>query len=348
MRLKIFVILHISCLLFAVGAQEKTKVTPEEIFYQFTEAYFEHDLAQLKALTFYNDELESLLQMPKFTGKELIALKKKLRQTPIDWHGVGEVIKINNAPIRINEIMANERKKIGTIHLLEMVYPIILRKTRATNEWKVDPTFVIQSIKKHIKIQMKKNQRDYRIIFDDKTYHLNEGEKIIIEDLKGISHRVVLFRNEIQHYRDGRVRFHYHKDMEVFPNKMKGGHVYTLNSELGPEVHLIVYDQGVTLQEAEKKYINVWIENYEVNDGQFEKERFKNVRQEINGKLVDGKVMYVRQAGKVFYNQFYFFQEEGRVLGVFAKCRNIDTGLLNKYLKVATEELLPLTQGAKK
>ena len=130
---------------------------------------------------------------------------------------------------------------------------------------------------------------------------------------------------------------------------MKGGFVYTLNTELGPEVHLLVYDQGADLQEVAKKYINIWIENYEVNDAQFEKQQLKDAKQEINGKMVDGKVMYVRQAGKVFYNQFYFFKHEsGQVIGVFAKCRNIDTGLLNKYLKIACEDLRPLAQGVKR
>ena len=140
---------------------------------------------------------------------------------------------------------------------------------------KIDPTFMIQSIKKHIKIEMKRQQRDFRIIFDGETFHLNEGKKTIVEDVKGITHRVTLYRNEIQHYKDGRISFHYHKEMEVFPNKMPGGFVYTLTAEYGPEVHLLVYDQGSNLQEVAKKYINIWIENYEVNDAQFETEKFK-------------------------------------------------------------------------
>ena len=336
-------------IIFALNAEDKELEAAEKVFYEFTEAYFAHDMEKLKAVTYYNDELNLLLEMPGYTKEELVELNKKLRATPIKWNEVGEIIKINNAPIRVNEIMVNERKKIGTIRLLEMVYPLIVKKMRGTNEWKVDPTFMIQSLKKHIKIEMKRNQRDFRIIFDGKTYHLNEGEKIIVEDLQKVAHRIVLYRNEIQHYKDGRISFHYHKDMEVFPNKMKGGFVYTLNTELGPEVHLLVYDQNADLQEVAEKYINIWIENYEVNDAQFEKQKLKDAKQEINGKMVDGKVMYVRQAGKVFYNQFYFFKHEyGKVVGVFAKCRNIDVGLLNKYLKIACEDLRPLARGVKR
>ena len=332
-----------------LNAQDKDLEAAEKVFYEFAEAYFEHDIDKLKALTYFNDELNLLLEMPEYTAEELVELKKRLRATPIKWNEVGEIIKINNAPIRINEIMVNERRKIGTIKLLEMVYPIIVKKSRATKAWKVDPTFMIQSIKKHIKTEMKRNQRDFRFIFDGKTFHLDEGEKIIVKDARDVAHRLVLYRNEIQHYKDGRINFHYHKDMEVFPNKMKGGFVYTLTAELGPEVHLLIYDKGADLQEVAKKYINVWIENYEVNDAQFEKQQLKEAKQEVNGKLIDGKVMYVRQADKVLYNQFYFFQHQsGHVVGIFAKCRNIDTGLLNKYLKIAHENLQPLARGEKR
>ena len=342
-----FIFLYLS--INMLNAQDKELEAAEKIFYEFTEAYFEHDLEKMKALTYFNDELGLLLEMPEYTAAELKDLKKRLRETPVKWNEVGEIIKINNAPIRINEIMVNERRKIGTIRLLEMVYPLIIKKSRASNAWKVDITFMTQSIKKHIKNEMKRNQRDFRIIFDGKTFHLDEGEKIIVKDAQDIAHRLVLHRNEIQHYKDGRVSFHYHKDMEVFPNKMKGGFVYTLNAEIGPEVHLLIYDKGADLQEVAKKYINIWIENYEVNDAQFESQQLKDAKQEINGKLIDGKVMYVREAGKVFYNQFYFFKNQsGQVIGVFAKCRNIDTGLLNKYLKIACEDLRPLARGVKR
>lgn len=339
-------------LLFLVSsltAQDKELEAAEELFYSFTEAYFERDLTKMKSFCLFNEDMEILDDQPAYTKAKLVELKKTLRATPVKWHTVGEVIKINNAPIRVNEIMVNDRKKIGTIRMLEMVYPLILRKSRASNTWKIDPTFMIQSVKKHLKTEMKRNARDFRIVFDGKTFHLNEGEKIIVEDLKGVSHRVTLYRNEIQHYKDGRVKFHYHKDMEVFPNKMKGGFVYTLTSELGPELHLLIYDKGADLQQVAEKYINVWIENYEVNDAQFEKKQLKEARQEINGEMVDGKVLYVRQGGKVLYNQFYFFESEtGTVVGVFAKCKAVDTGLLNKYLKIACEDLKPLARGTKR
>jgi hypothetical protein len=335
-----FFIFFVSIFLMSLSAQEVVKVaTPDDVFRDYAAAFFDQDLEKLKSLTFFADELEVLVQIPKVSKDQLLDIKKRLQETPIKWYTVGEVIKINGAPITVNDVMVNESKMLGTIRMLEMVYPIILRKSRTSEEWKVDPTFMIQSVKKHLKIENKRNQRDFRIELDGELFYLNEGERIVAKDNKGVEHRIVLFKNEIQHYKDGRLRFHYHKDMDVYPNKMVGGFVYSLSSDLGPEIHLMVYDKGASLASTKDKYINMWIENYKANDAVFEENALKPVRQEINGQMIDGSVMYVRSEGKVLYNQFYFFEENGAVIGVFAKCSNIDTGILNQYLKIACEDL---------
>ena len=339
------VLLIFICL--TAGAQEELK-NPDTAFKAFVSAFLEKDMEKLKKLTLYNEELDVLAQAQTPQGEELRNAKKTLQELSIKWYEVGDIVKIRGAPIKVNDIMVNDRRKLGTIRLLDFVYPVIVRKLRAGNIWKVDPTFVINSIKKKLKNEQKFKRKDFRIILDGKAFHLNEGEKIIAKTDDGKEHRIVLFKNEIQHYKDGRIAFHYHRDMDVFPNKMQDGSVYTLSTDLGPEIHILVYKPGTELKAAMDKYIKVWVENYEVKDSQFEKNLLKDTRQEINGKEYPGKVMYVKEGLRVVYNQFYFFELNGTVVGLFARCKTSDTGLLNQYLKIVCEQIVPGRPGVKK
>ena len=61
-----FLILVLS-LYFVASAQDKELEAAEKAFYEFTEAYFAHDMEKLKALTFFNDELDLLGEMPGYT-----------------------------------------------------------------------------------------------------------------------------------------------------------------------------------------------------------------------------------------------------------------------------------------
>ena len=58
-------------------------------------------MEKLKALTFFNDELDLLGEMPGYRRR---AKNKQQLRHLIKWNEVGEIIKINNAPIRVNEI----------------------------------------------------------------------------------------------------------------------------------------------------------------------------------------------------------------------------------------------------
>jgi len=173
--------------------------------------------------------------------------------------------------------------------------------------------------------------------------YMNENEKVVFKDADGKENTITLFKNEIQHYKDGRVSFQYHRDMEVYPGKGKNCFVYTLNSDLSPEIHVLVYDKGVNLATEMQKFINIWIENYKSMDAVFEEKRLKNSKQFINGKEYAGKIMYVKNHENVFYNQFYFLEVDGAVIGIFARSKTIDTGILNQYLSILCEKVYPVT-----
>ena len=91
-----------------------------------------------------------------------------------------------------------------------------------------------------------------------------------------------------------------------------------------------------------QRFINIWIENYKSKDAVFEKQMLKNTKQMINGKEHAGKILYVNQQGVVYYNQFYFFEENGVLMGVFARSKTSDTGLLNQYLSILSESVYPV------
>ena len=130
--------------------------------------------------------------------------------------------------------------------------------------------------------------------------------------------------------------------MEVFPGKGKKSFVYTLNSDLSPEIHVLVYEKGAMLGDAMQRFINIWIENYKSKNAVFEKVMLKNTKQIINGKEYAGKIMYVKLKDSVYYNQFYFFEEKGVIMGIFARSKTIDTGLLNQYLSILCESVYPV------
>ena len=323
-------------------AQEKKEPTPDDLFRQFANAFLERNLDEVKKVCIYTENIDVIGQLPKLNATQLAKAKKELMSLPIKWYLPGEMIKIHGSNIKVNDVMSNDRKKIGNIKMLEMVYPLALKKLR-TGTWKVDPFLMIQSISKTIELERKKNRRNFRIDIDGELLYLNEGEKVPYKDKHGNEHIVSLFKNEVQHYRDGRVGFQYHRDMEVFPGKGKKCFVYTLNSDLSPEIHVLVYEKGVSLAEEMQRFINIWIENYKSKDAVFEKTMLKNTKQMINGKEYAGKIMYVKQQESVYYNQFYFFEEKGQVMGVFARSKTIDTGLLNQYLSILCERVYPVT-----
>jgi hypothetical protein len=243
--------------------------------------------------------------------------------------------------------MSNETKRIGNIKILDFVYPLQLKKLR-TGQWKVDPTFMIQSVRKQVDTESKRKRKNFRVELDGTLYYLNEGEMINFKDDAGKDRVIKLFKNDIQHYKDGRISFQYHKGMDVFPGPSKNGFVYTLNSDLGPEVHVLLYKEGADLKTERERFIKLWIENYEVKDARFEKVRLKNVSQSINGKENDGKVMYVILNGNVLYNQFNFLEIDGRVVGVFGKSKSADAGLLNQYLAIVCENIRPAKRKGRK
>jgi len=322
-------------------SQKKATPTADELFRAFGNAFLERDVAAVKKLSIFRDNIDIISQLPKFTKEKLVEIKKSFAQLPIKWYLPGEIIKIHGSQITVNDVMVNDRKRIGTVRLLEMVYPIALRKLR-TGEWKVDPFLMIQSINKGLEIERKKNRRNFRINLNGELIYLNEGEKVDFTDKAGKKHELSLFKNDIQHYKDGRVSFQYHRDMEVFPGKGKNCFVYTMNSDLSPEVHVLVYEKGAKLNEEMQRFINIWIENYKSKDAIFEEKMLKNTKQIINGKEYAGKIMYVKQQDKVYYNQFYFLEINGQVVGIFARSKTIDTGLLNQYLSILCEKVYPV------
>ena len=326
---------------FSAFAQKQPTKTADEVFKLFAEGFLERDLKKVKDHSIYTENIEVITQLPKLNAAQLEQVKKNLQSLPIKWYLPGEIIKIHGSQITVNDVMVNDRKRIGNIKLLEMVYPIALRKLR-TGEWKVDPYLMIQSINKTIEIERKKNRRNFRIDLDGQLVYLNENEQVEFEDKDGKKHKVTLFKNDIQHYRDGRVTFQYHRDMEVYPGKGKNCFVYTLNSDLSPEIHVLVYDKGATLATEMQRFIEIWIENYKSKDGVFEEKTLKNTRQSINGTEIAGKIMYVKQHENVYYNQFYFFEKNGVVMGLFARSKTIDTGLLNQYLSILCEKVYPV------
>ena len=328
--------------LLPVHSQKKVTFTPDQLFRDFGNAFLERDLTTIKKLCIYTENLDVISQIPKIEKVKLEEIKKKFAKLPIKWYLPGEVMKIHGSQIPVNDKMADDHNRIGTVRLLEMVYPIALRKNRRSGEWKVDPFLMIQSIHKALKAERKKNRRNFRINLNGELIHLNEGEKVKFKDKEGKEHEVSLFKNDIQHYKDGRVEFQYHRDMEVFPGKGKNCFVYTMTSDLSPEIHVLVYDKGAKLNEEMQRFINIWIENYKSKDAIFEEKMLKNTKQIINGKEHAGKLMYVKQQNKVYYNQFYFLEINGVLMGIFARSKTIDTGLLNQNLSILCEKVYPV------
>ena len=334
-----FLALFIYCSLIPLAvSQLKNENNPEFVFKSFAAAYFKQDIKKMKELTIFAENLKVLLEMPKVPKAELENVLKDLKTLPIRWYEPGDFVKIQGGQIAVNGLMSSEDRRIGTLHMLDFVYPIALKKLR-NGMWKADPTFIIQSVKKQVDVESRRNRKNFRVDLDGVLYYLNEGERVTFKDKTEKEHTLKLFKNDIQHYKDGRLSFHYHKDMEVFPGPSKNGFVYTLNSELGPEIHVLIYNKGVNLKVEEQKFINIWIENYEVKDARFEEKRLKDITQNINEKEYSGKIMYVILNGKVYYNQFSFFEMDGRVLGVFGKSKSVDAGLLNQYLAVVCENI---------
>lgn len=323
------------------NSQEKAVQTADQLFRDFTNAFLERDVTTIKKLCIYTENIDIISQLPKMEKVKLDEVKKNFASLPIKWYLPGEIIKIHGSQITVNDVMVNERKRIGTVRLLEMVYPVALRKLR-TGEWKVDPFLMIQSIHKGLEVERKKNRRNFRIDLNGELIYLNEGEKVKFKDKDGKEHELSLFKNDIQHYKDGRVSFQYHRDMEVFPGKGKNCFVYTMTTDLSPEVHVLIYEKGAKLEDEMQRFINIWIENYKSKDAVFEENMLKNTKQIINGKEYAGKIMYVKQQDKVYYNQFYFLEVEGAVMGIFARSKTIDTGLLNKYLSILCEKVYPV------
>jgi hypothetical protein len=327
-------------LILTSASQLKNENSPDFIFKSFATAFLQQDIKKMKSLSIFTENLKILLQMPKLEKEKLEATFKKLKETPIKWYQEGDLVKIRGGQIRVNVLMANENKRIGTVHVLDFVYPLALKKLR-NGQWVVDPTFMVQSVKKQVDSTSKRKRKNFRIDLDGVLYYLNEDEKVTFTDENKKEHVLKLFKNDIQHYKDGRISFQYHKDMEVFPGPSKNGFVYTLNSDVGPEVHVLIFNKGSKIKDEQDKFINAWIENYEVKDARFEEKRLKDVKQSINGQEHAGKVMYVILNGKVIYNQFYFLEVEGQVIGLFGKSKSVDAGLLNQYLTIVCESIKP-------
>ena len=336
-----YCILVVFALIFSAYAQEKKESTADDLFREFATAFLERDLDVIKKICVYTENLDVIGQLPKLPKAQLEKAKKELASLPIKWYLPGENIKIHGSHIKVNDVMSNDRKRIGNIKMLDMVYPIALKKSR-TGKWQIDPFLMVQSISKTIEIERKKNRRNFRIDINGELLYLNEGEKVAYKDKHGNDHQLSLYKNEVQHYRDGRVAFQYHRDMEVFPGKGKNCFVYTMNSYLSPEVHVLIFDKGAKMGEEMQRFINIWVENYKSKDAVFEKTLLKNTKQQINGKEHAGKILYVNQQGVVYYNQFYFFEENGVLMGLFARSKTSDTGLLNQYLSILSESVYPV------
>ncbi|NQZ56728.1 MAG: hypothetical protein HRT88_04565 [Lentisphaeraceae bacterium] len=322
-----------------IAQETKKPIGPKQVFKAFVSAYFDHDLKTMQKVAYYDDEMKVLLEMPQLKGADLSKAKTLLKGIEIFWHIPGDLIKLQGGNITVNDQMSNTNKRIGTIRHLDFVYPLSVRKSRRTGLWKVDAMFAINSIARTVRRNKIRDMKDYRIFLDGQVVHLDEEEEGTITDKEGKKHTISLFRNEVQQYKDGRVHFQYHKEMSVFPNKMKDGFIYTLTSQIGAEIHILVYDKGVNLIQARQKYIDLWIENYTIKKALFEQQRLKKSSQEINSNEVAGSIMYVRQENKVIYNQFYFFEDKGRTLGLFARGKNFDTSQINLYLKIASKNI---------
>ena len=244
--------------IFSALAQKKKEPTPDDLFREFGSAFLDRNLDVIKKISVYTENIDVIGQLPKLPKARLDKAKKELASLPIKWYLPGEMIKIHGSHIKVNDVMSNDRKRIGNIKMLDMVYPIALKKSR-TGVWKIDPFLMVQSITKSIEIERKKNRRNFRIDINGELLYLNEGEKVAYKDKHGNEHELSLFKNEVQHYKDGRVAFQYHRDMEVYPGKGKNCFVYTLNSDLSPEVHVLVFDKGAKLGEenaAFHKYLD--------------------------------------------------------------------------------------------
>ncbi len=340
-----FLFVLIYCSLAVLSQEKAVEKSPDEVFKLFAEAFLKRDLEKMKEYSVFTENIELVKQLPKLEEKVLASSLKDLKELPIKWYAPGEVIKIHGSQISVNDVMSNDQRKIGNIKLLEMVYPIALRKLR-TGEWKVDPYLMLQSINKSLEIERKKNRRNFRVEIDGQLVYLNENEEIEFEDKDGKSHKMTLFKNAIQHYKDGRISFSYHRDIDVYPGKGKNFFVYTMTSDMSPELHLLVYDKGVNKDEEMKKFIDIWIENYKIKEAVFEEKVLKETKQEINGREINGKILYVKMADSVYYNQFYFFELRGAVIGVFARSKTVDIGILNQYMAILCENI-QLNEGKK-
>ena len=328
-------------------AQKENGNDPDTVFKEFASAYFLQDFKKLESVSIYKDNLKTLMEMPRHNNDKLAALLKELKDVPIKWYEPGENVKIHGGNITVNETMSNEYRRVGNVKMLDFVYVLQLKKMR-TGEWRVDPTFMIQSVRKQIDRESKRKRKNFRVELGGELYYLNAGEQITVKDDSGKEEVMKLFKNDIQHYKDGRISFQYHKEMDVFPGPGKNGFVYTLNSDLGPEIHVIIYNRGSKLEEERDRFIKLWVENYEVQHATFEEKRLKDIKQSINDKEYPGKVMYVIINGKIVYNQFNFLEINNRVVGVFGKSKNVDAGLLNQYLAIVCENIKPaVKKGAK-
>ena len=345
MRVPAIVLLAISVILsYSVSAQKKAtssstvENSPDAVFKAFATAFFNQDLKRMKSLSIYSQNIEVLVKVPKFEEERRKKLIEDLKVMPIKWYQKDEKVKIHGGHITVNDLMSNDNKRIGTIRMLDFVYPLQLTKMRS-GQWVADPAFMIRSVRKHLEAESKRKRKNFRVELDGQLFYLNADEMVKFTGKDKQEHELKLFKNDIQHYKDGRLSFQYHKEMDVYPGPSKNGFVYTLNSSIGPEVHVLLYNPGAKLADEQKKFIDLWIENYEVKDARFEEKRLKDVRQNINGKECDGKVMYVILNGKVIYNQFNFLEIDGRVVGVFGKSKSSDAGLLNQYLAIVCENI---------
>lgn len=133
-------------LLFTCCINEVPEHPSDFIFKEFVKAYLIQDSKKIQSLSLYNEELNILYGAPTRNEETIKRLFKDLKYAQISWHNPGDRVKIQKTTLIVNELMSNNKRRVGNLNINEFPYLLLLKKMK-NGEWKIDPTLMISTIK---------------------------------------------------------------------------------------------------------------------------------------------------------------------------------------------------------
>jgi hypothetical protein len=320
--LKMRVLLFFAFFCSFASAEDKMPET-ELLVRRFIHALIDKNETNLRALCLDHHNLKVLWSGDKKGNDEKDQLKRELSKLDIDWLKEGENFRWNGKVFTVNENMITKRHQIARVKMIEYGFPIHISKVGGV--WYIQPLFIINIFQREIAVESKKNRRNYTVIIDGHEIPLNEDEPGIYKTADGKELKISMRKNLFQNFSDKEISLSYSRDLTTTKSLGKNCNIYRFKSELSPSIMVQLYKPGSKLDATRKYVVDSFIENYRAMEYTLEENPLRPAKAIRNQQMIEGQDLYSKRNNVVHLDRFFFWEEQGRVLGVILQLEISDS-----------------------